>query len=135
MNSIATCCCGHASIEVQGKPLVNSICHCNDCKKRTGSAFGISVYVKYKQIVKLCGETTIYKIETGTAQERHFCVSCGTTLYWQTANFPKLTGIAGGCFNNINDLEPEYNFRSENMCAWLAIPDNWKTTIAPETFQ
>ena len=135
MNLVATCCCGNTSIEIEGKPLVNSVCHCNDCKKRTGSAFGISVYVKDKQIIKKNGLTTIYKIDTDTKQERHFCSSCGTTLYWKVATFPELIGIAGGCFNNINELEPEYNFRSENVCTWLIMPNNWKTTIPPEAFQ
>jgi len=135
MKSLAKCCCGSTSIEIQGKPLINSVCHCDDCKKRTGSSFGISIYVKNIQIIKKHGETTIYKIDTDAKQERHFCTNCGTTLYWKVENFPELTGIAGGCFNNLNELEPEYNFRSENMCTWLTMPNNWKTTISPEAFQ
>jgi len=40
MTRTATCCCGSASITVKDDPILNGICHCNDCKRRTGSAFG-----------------------------------------------------------------------------------------------
>lgn len=40
----ATCCCWQASIGVEGEPKIHLVCHCNNCKKRTGSAFGISAY-------------------------------------------------------------------------------------------
>jgi len=36
----ALCCCGACSIEVEGDPAINAICHCANCKRRTGSAFG-----------------------------------------------------------------------------------------------
>ena len=44
MTRKATCCCGACSIEVEGEPDLNALCHCTNCKKRTGSAFGWSAY-------------------------------------------------------------------------------------------
>jgi len=41
---VARCCCGELEINVSGEPTKHGICHCDNCKKRTGSAFGISVY-------------------------------------------------------------------------------------------
>lgn len=38
----ATCCCGQTSIEVSGEPVFHCVCHCDNCKRRTGSAFGVS---------------------------------------------------------------------------------------------
>ena len=135
MSSVAKCCCGDLSIEIDGSPLVNAVCHCNDCKKRTGSAFGLSVYIKNKQIVKTQGQSTIYKITGDINQERHFCSNCGTTLYWKLSNYPELTGIAGGCFASTKILDPDYSFTNENKCHWLTLPENWKTTITPEDFK
>ena len=37
----AVCCCGQATIEVEGEPAIHAVCHCDNCKRRTGSAFGI----------------------------------------------------------------------------------------------
>ena len=135
MTSIAKCCCGKLSIEIEGIPLVNAACHCNDCKKRTGSAFGLSVYINNKQIVNTQGQHKIYKINGDIKQERYFCSNCGTTLYWKLSNYPELTGVAGGCFAESNIREPEYTITNENKCNWLSLPENWETSITPEAFQ
>ena len=37
----AACHCGQLRLEVEGDPFVVSLCHCLDCQRRTGSAFGI----------------------------------------------------------------------------------------------
>jgi len=61
MSINASCCCGELNIELEGKPLVNAICHCNDCKKRKGSAFGISHYYKTGKSLKYLVAQT-YKV-------------------------------------------------------------------------
>lgn len=37
----ASCNCGQLSLSVSGDPIRVSVCHCNACQKRTGSAFGV----------------------------------------------------------------------------------------------
>ncbi|MEQ1929567.1 MAG: GFA family protein [Parvularculaceae bacterium] len=39
MSRTAGCACG-LSVSVVGEPVRVSVCHCTDCKRRTGSAFG-----------------------------------------------------------------------------------------------
>lgn len=134
MNLIAICCCGNLSIEIQGNPIVNAVCHCNDCKRRTGSAFGMSVYVKDEQIVCKQGETRVYKVNSDVQQERYFCNYCGTTLYWKVSNFPDLTGIAGGCFAESEILKPDYTVSNDNICTWVNFPGELKNTITPDDF-
>jgi len=125
----ATCCCGQASIELDGEPKIHLVCHCNDCKKRTGSAFGISAYFSDSQVRSKNGEMGIYEINNDTTQqERYFCKSCGTTLYWKITKFPAIpgiadmTGIAGGCFSDDPLSEPTITATNENKCAWLEVP-------------
>jgi hypothetical protein len=38
----ATCACGQATISVNALATMHGVCHCPNCKRRTGSAFGIS---------------------------------------------------------------------------------------------
>lgn len=99
----ARCCCGACSIEVEGAPLMNAICHCGNCKRRTGSAFGWSTYFADEQVVGRSGDVCCYEIGDGR-QQRFFCAACGTTLYWKIAAQPGRTGIAGGCF--VDPLPP-----------------------------
>lgn len=126
----ATCCCGQASIGVEGEAKSHVVCHCDDCKKRTGSAFGMSAYFADTQVKSKQGKTGSYAINTfDTQQERHFCPSCGTTLYWKIAKFPgmpasiaEMTGIAGGCFADTPLPEPTITANIEGKCAWVELP-------------
>ena len=129
MIRIATCCCVKASIEVEGDPKFHLVCHCNNCKKRTGSAFGVSVYFPDTQVRSKKGETKVYEIESETTQqERYFCKSCGTTLYWKIYKFQgvpaisEMTGIAGGCFDDNSLPEPTIVSSGEQKCSWLELP-------------
>lgn len=128
MQRTATCCCGQASILVEGDPKFHLVCHCDDCKKRTGSAFGISAYFADEQIRSKHGTTETYEIDaTETKQERHFCRVCGTTLYWKIDRFPgipgraSLTGIAGGCFVDNPLPAPTLTANNKGKCAWLEL--------------
>lgn len=93
----ARCCCGACTIEVAGAPVMNAICHCDNCKRRTGSAFGWSVYVVDEQVIGQSGALGCYEIPA-REQRRWFCTVCGTTLFWKIDSQPGRTGIAGGCF-------------------------------------
>jgi len=123
----ATCCCKQISITVSGIPEINGICHCDNCKKRTGSAFGMSTYFDVNSVENKTGKTSVYKFyhnELKHEQNRYFCKNCGTTLYWTVSTIPHLIGISGGCF--INSLpEPSTSVTHSNKFSWVALPNNW----------
>ena len=131
MKRIAKCCCEQAGIEVQGEPELNLVCHCDSCKRATGSAFGISVYFKDEQIVRTFGETSVYEKTNWLGdQKRYFCKICGTRLYWTLSEMAGLTGVAGGCFTD--DPLPEPNLtvtQGDKMLPWLKMPEHWDTSI------
>lgn len=58
MERLAKCACGLASVKVAGEPALQSVCHCNNCKKRTGSAFGVAAYFQPGSAVGFEGQTT-----------------------------------------------------------------------------
>jgi hypothetical protein len=132
----ATCCRGKCSIEVEGEPTIKGICHCRNCKKRTGSAFGSSGYLADAQILRKIGDFRAYvimkKAESGEEreQQRWFCPHCGSTLFWKLAfTFPDQTGIAGGCFADNPLGEPSLTGNNDSRCAWVSLPDHWRTSL------
>jgi len=123
----ATCCCGASSIEVDGEPRINAICHCRNCKARTGSAFGWSAYFADSQIQAKTGDFRVYEINRpDTQQQRWFCARCGTTLYWQVSRWPGHTGVAGGCFVETPLETPSLTANNDGRCAWLGLPEDWR---------
>jgi hypothetical protein len=113
----AACCCGFSSIEVSGDPTLNGVCHCNNCKRRTGSAFGWQAYFPDTQVVSKQGEFSQYRIRN--EQERSFCVRCGTTLFWTSAFMPGQTGVAAGAFTDATLTAPSLEATSNGRCGWV----------------
>ena len=128
MTRQASCCCGKCTIDVDGEPAINAVCHCSNCKKRTGSAFGWSAYFADGQITSKVGDAVVYAIGGASPQQRWFCRNCGSTLFWKVASWPGLTGVAGGCFAD-NPLEaPSVTVSNDGRCAWIGLPGDWRTT-------
>jgi len=125
----ATCACGQASITVDALPSMHGVCHCTNCKSRTGSAFGISAYFDRNAVVQQRGETKTYTFHHTAQnhdQERHFCSHCGTTLFWFVSSVPEKIGIAGGCFADAGLPEPSYSVTDRKRESWVSLPQHWE---------
>ena len=106
---------------------MHAICHCTDCKRRTGSAFAISAYFLRSNVTETKGETLVHAVHRrDDDQEVHFCKTCGTTLYWYTAARPHLIGIGGGCFPDGSLGEPTVSAKHDQKLPWVGIPQSWK---------
>ena len=128
----ATCACGQAAITVNAMPTMHGVCHCTDCKRRTGSAFGISAYFDQTAVTQRIGETKVYAFRHPAQnhdQARHFCPHCGTTLFWDVSALPRKIGIAGGCFAGEGLPDPTYSVTDSKREAWVSLPANW--TVYP----
>jgi hypothetical protein len=125
----ATCACGQASITVNAPPTMHGVCHCTNCKRRTGSAFGISAYFDRAAVVGHTGRTNTYSFhheKMNHDQERHFCAHCGTTLFWYVSTLPEKIGIAGGCFADEEVGAPTYSVTDKKRLRWVGLPAEWE---------
>ena len=75
------------------------VCHCTQCQRRTGSAFGVGTYF-LREKVRVEGPSKVYVrgSDSGRKIEQHFCLDCGSTVFWYSEHFPDLIGIAFGAF-------------------------------------
>ena len=128
MTRKASCCCGACKIEVDGDPVLNAVCHCGNCKRRTGSAFGWSAYFPDARVKAPSGDLRLYEL-TGGRQQRWFCAACGSTLLWKVAWRRSETGIAGGCFTEAPLPDPSVTVSNDGRCAWLGLPAGWRTSL------
>ena len=125
----ATCACRTVSITVAGDPVIHGGCHSGNCKRRTGSAFGISTYFKRSAVVTQTGATRVYAFKHKSRQhdqQRHFCETCGTTLFWHVPSQPELVGIAGGCFERGSLGSPTSSLAHDQKADWVGLPAQWR---------
>ncbi|HEY2069294.1 MAG TPA: GFA family protein [Rhizomicrobium sp.] len=128
MTRTARCCCERCAITVEGEPVLNAICNCSSCKRRTGTAFGWSVYFLDASVTEKTGDFSVYAKDGPAGYNRYFCAHCGTTLYWKSFGFlPDATGVAGGAFLGAGSALPTPNLSAQDAdrCAWLILPDDW----------
>ena len=126
MKRTAKCCCKQTTIEIEGDPSLHGVCHCDNCKRRTGSAFGMCAWVSNEQIINKTGETYVYeKTSQFGDQKRFFCKNCGTTLYWTLGIWPDVTGIAGGCFVDPLPEPTVHVVQGGYVHPWIKLPEHW----------
>src|SRR5262245_31558283 len=76
-----TCLCGGVRFEVDSEPERLRICHCESCKKLSGSGATVNVPTPVSAIHILRGEDLLetYKPPEGSAKT--FCRVCGSNLF------------------------------------------------------
>jgi hypothetical protein len=121
----ARCSCGQLSLEVTGEPVLNALCNCTDCRRRTGSAFGWQAYFLEAQVSPPSGQSKARPVPVAEPQVRHFCTECGSTLWWTQGQGPGLIGVSGGAFDAGVLGEPIASYSDDNRCAWLDLPVAW----------
>ena len=134
INRIARCACGDCSIALAGEPKASCICHCSDCKRRTGSVFGVSNYFRAADLGAIAGELAVYGFhhaEEHDDEKRYFCKKCGTPLYWQSSNRPQVVGVAAGCFPEESLAIPSVSYSTSKQLAWVELPENCKALVRP----
>jgi hypothetical protein len=99
------CSCGTVRFAIK-RYLYVLACHCNACKKRTGSAYGLSVPVEAANIDSFSGKTTTFirTAESGRKVHYEFCQTCGTTVRWCLEGTSNRYIFAAGTFDAVQEL-------------------------------
>ncbi len=119
------CQCGAVRYRVVGEPVVLAVCHCSECQRQSGSAFGMSLIVPKKSFQILSGETKTFtrKADSGREVECVFCPECGTRVY----HVPGLPGdnlnIKPGTLDDRSWLVPAVHVWTRSKQPWVPIPE------------
>ena len=121
---IASCHCGALEVACDGEPRKVSLCHCEQCQRRTGSAFSVAVFYMREQVT-VRGEAVSYArpSASGFAVDFRFCPTCGSNLFWYPARMPALVGIALGGFADRDFATPEQAVWAGEGHRWVRLPD------------
>lgn len=102
------CQCGAVRYQVTVEPLTLYRCHCTDCQKQSGSAFGLSMVVPIEGFVIVQGAPNSFQkiAESGNPSTCHYCPSCGTRLYHQRDANPGVCVVKPGTLDDTSWLAP-----------------------------
>jgi hypothetical protein len=120
----ASCSCGQLRLVVEGEPVRVSVCHCLECQKRTGSAFGVQARFARDQVKGIAGRHETFERvgDSGNAARFHFCPQCGATLFWEIGTLPAFIAIAVGNFAYRSCPAPTYSVYEARRHRWVDVP-------------
>jgi hypothetical protein len=76
-----SCLCGAISFEVEGDFERFYLCHCQRCRKDSGSAHGANLFSSTARLNWLSGEEKVTVFNLPNTRHRHcFCSTCGSAL-------------------------------------------------------
>jgi hypothetical protein len=126
---LASCHCGQLRLRCVGKPTTVSMCHCEECQRRTGSAFSIAAFFERGAVSVVIGEAKTFTRDSasGYPVTFGFCPECGSNLFWEPRRMPHLIGIAVGAFADPNFPQPEQSVWTEDKHVWISLPRHMRT--------
>ena len=116
------CQCGRVRYRVEGRPLGLTACHCTECQRQSGSAFGMSLAVPAGAFQLRSGllKTFEVKCDSGRMKTCAFCPDCGTRIYHQTKNG---MSVKAGTLDDTSWLKPDRHYWTMRKQSWVVIPD------------
>ncbi len=114
------CQCGAIRYRLIGEPVFLTICHCSECKRQSGSAFGMSLRMRWTDVTILAGapKTWTRRSDSGALVVCAFCETCGTRL-WHEPSAPGFVHIKPGTLDDASSLAPKYESWTERKSSWL----------------
>jgi len=115
----ATCACGQLAIECVGEPVRVSVCHCLDCKRRSGSAFATQARFPNDRVT-ISGQS---KQWTRTGDEggkgvMDFCPDCGSRLWASAEHDPQMYNLRLGGVRQRAQLAPKVQVWCNSSLPW-----------------
>jgi len=123
----ASCRCGQLKVAVTGDPVRVSICHCLNCKKRSGSAFAVQARWPSAQVqIDGASQTFIKVADSGNRATFHFCPECGSDVYYEIDGkfddkFNDLIAVPLGAFDDPFFLTPAFSVWENRKHEWVEI--------------
>ncbi|MFK5987026.1 MAG: GFA family protein [Pseudomonadota bacterium] len=127
------CLCGDVKYTITAKPVRFVQCHCDDCRRTTGTGHTSNAFFK-QDAVNIIGETHSHAVvtDTGSIISRYFCPRCGSHLFGKSSVFTKFIGISAGTLDDsswfkadvivYNKRKPAWDFMDNSITTYEEMP-------------
>lgn len=124
MKMSGACQCGNITYTVSDEPLVTYACHCQDCQKRTGSAFAMGMFLPVAAVT-VNGKLSEWQSlpDSGVSKSRYSCSNCGNIIYGIGSEQPDLLKLQPGTLDDTRAVHPEVHLWMQSAQAWFTLPE------------
>lgn len=119
------CLCGAVRWQLDGDVGAAAYCHCEDCRRCTGSAFNVSVRAQAADFHIVKGEPKVFtkEADSGRPVARFFCADCGSPIHTLPPRHPEMVFIKAGSFDDPTAVKPAMQAWTRSAVSWSKIPE------------
>ena len=119
------CLCGAVRYSGEAEPTFAGVCHCRDCQKFTGSAFGAMVGVPQSSVKIEGSKLKTFSSIGGSGKPilRHFCSECGSSIAEESVNLPDHIIINVGTLDDPGQMTPQMEIFCDDAWSWVQLGD------------
>jgi hypothetical protein len=114
-----SCLCGSVVYELSGEPLRFYHCHCQRCRKATGTGHATNIIMKPAGVRWLAGESLLrhYKVPEAARFGTNFCSHCGSPLPRVAPDMSRAV-VPAGTLDVDPGIVPEARIFDGSRAAW-----------------
>jgi len=118
------CQCGSVRYELTAEPIRLVACHCKECQRQSGSAFGMSMLVREDSLA-VTGTTKRFTriADSGNENTGVFCPECGVRIYHIPRYAQDVLVLKPGTLDDTRWLRPAYFVWTKSAQGWVPVPD------------
>ena len=123
-----SCLCGSVRFEIERADGPFELCHCNRCRKASGSAFVSALEVKREALKFVQGREVIKTFETSVRVtpppfRTHFCGRCGSPVPNPSGD-SAWVDVPAGLLDDDPQRRPDRHIFIDVKSPWFSITDN-----------
>jgi hypothetical protein len=113
-----SCLCGRVSYEVTEEIGDFGFCHCQSCRKASGSAHAANVGISRSSFLLNDPDGLVTEFESKPGKFRSFCSRCGSPLYAYLSDSPEYVRIRLGSLDTDFDKKPSAHTFVGHSAKW-----------------
>jgi hypothetical protein len=120
------------ALRSDAEPVMQVVCHCETCRKNSGSAFSMNVAVPQDRLRIESGSPRRYEDHSGASGKafyRFFCGDCGSHIYSHGPAYGAIAFIKAGTLDDPSWVAPNLHIWCTEKLPWVDIPEG--VTQAP----
>ncbi len=111
------CYCGAVKFEASGEPIWVGHCHCESCRRASGSVMTSFATYLLDKVVFTGAMPTRFPTDDGVV--RSFCGQCGSPVAYESTEKENQIDLHLGLFDDLEQITPQNHTFFDEKASWL----------------
>ena len=120
------CLCGAIRYEITGERVRAAHCHCDECRRATGSSFATVAFFKEEDVKVIQGtpKQFFHPADSGNTMTKEFCGNCGSQVLGAGSGSPGVRSVRVGTLDDASFVKPQMNLYTGKALPFTRLPDD-----------